>query len=148
MDCNGGKCVKNPVTNQAECDCSFAPTQTLATCWGADGDAPPDDAHYMTTVRSGKYCEVESLPDYFVTRMNSRGHVCNAGTRVNGCTGDSVLQALPPLECINHASDILHVPVIKGLWCAPWPLPPQFTGDNWENVKNASGIQHACDREY
>lgn len=150
LDCNGGKCVHNTVTNQQECDCSSAPTRSLATCWGADGDAPPNDARYMNTVRSGKYCEVESLPDYFVTRMNSRGHVCDAGVGFR-CTGDSLLQALPPLECVNHPGDILDTPVMNGLWCAPNPLPDvyNYKNEDWEGqIREDAGMHHSCDREY
>jgi hypothetical protein len=137
LDCNGGTCVFNDTTGLPQCNCESAPTRAIASCWGADGDAPPNDAHVLNTVRSGKYCEVESLPNRFVTTTKNNFHQCVADTGDLQCVPGTTLITLNEVQCPSKTkADGGHIviPTFQGNMCG-------LDGD-----ANQGGLEHACDR--
>lgn len=126
---NGSKCVAG------QCDCSTARGRTIDSCWGADGDAPPDDKHSPAVVLTGKYCDTEYLPRLFVTSVHNEDgnvdmrHSCHANTAGLNCEPGTSLVTTPKYYCNPQKGNYY------GQICS--------AGGNDDHQ---AGLDHACSR--
>lgn len=123
---NGSRCGAN-----GKCDCSTGTGRQIDSCWGADGDGPPDDKRSPRVVLWGDYCDMEYLPRGFVTRTHNYHHECNAMTGGLQCEPGTHLQEADPYECGKNGRG-----VITGDLCS---LPD---GSDYRQA----GLDHACSR--